>query len=210
MYEAVIFDWDGTLWDASSFIQHTYSIVFSRHGMEKMSVEMFRKKFKHDWRASLKDLGLGGYEDELEWEWRKQMEILNPMAYDWVKPLLEEIKSKVPTAIVSSAPKKHLLNEIRKNGLVELFNVVLGAEDVKAIKPDPTPLLIAAKKLDANAKKCLYVGDMVEDARACENAGIDFVAVEWGIHDETVLKAEKHVFFAENPLKLGDFIKESL
>ena len=210
MYEAVIFDWDGTLWDASSFIQHTYSIVFLRHGIEKMNGEMFRKTFKHDWRAALKNLGLEGYEDELEREWRKQMKILKPRAYEWVKPLLEEINAKVPSAIVSSAPKKHLSNEIRKNGLDDLFNVVLGAEDVKAIKPDPTPLLIAAKKLGADAKKCLYVGDMVEDARACEKAGIDFVAVDWGIHDETVLKAEKHVFFAGNPLKLRDFIKESL
>jgi phosphoglycolate phosphatase len=60
------------------------------------------------------------------------------------------------------------------------FDVVLGAEDVPAFKPDPSGLLLALERLQATPEEALYVGDTTIDAEAAANAGLRFVAVLTG------------------------------
>src|SRR5689334_7190780 len=73
-----------------------------------------------------------------------------------------------------------------------LFETVVGGDETKAHKPDPEPLLLAARRLNVEAEDCAYVGDSPFDIRAAKAAEMFAVAVTWGgIHDRAKLEAEQ-------------------
>jgi pyrophosphatase PpaX len=72
-----------------------------------------------------------------------------------------------------------------------LFETVVGGDETNAHKPDPEPLLLAARRMSAEPSDCAYVGDSPFDIRAAKAAGMFAVAVTWGgIHDRAKLEAE--------------------
>jgi phosphoglycolate phosphatase len=67
-----------------------------------------------------------------------------------------------------------------REGLLDAFACVLGAEDVPAFKPDPSGLLLALERLGVDAADAIYVGDTTIDAEAAANAALRFIAVLTG------------------------------
>jgi pyrophosphatase PpaX len=73
-----------------------------------------------------------------------------------------------------------------------LFETVVGGDETQRHKPDPQPLLEAARRLGVAPVDCAYVGDSPFDIRAAKNAHMYSVAVTWGrIHDRGMLEAEQ-------------------
>ena len=70
---------------------------------------------------------------------------------------------------------------LRRERLLDAFEVVVGGEDVSAHKPDPEGLLRAIDEVAASPDKTLYVGDSVTDAQTAERANVSFVAVLSGV-----------------------------
>ncbi len=210
MTGAVIFDWDGTLWDALDFIVDTYTEVFNKVGVKPWTKAEFRLNFRHDWKAALDEMGLADHEELLVSHWEKRITDAKPHAFPWVRPLFEALSTKTKLAVASSAPKKPLLAELKRSGLAEFLGSIVGADDVKNIKPDPEPLLVACATLDCDPADCIYVGDMAEDVMAAKACGMISCAVSWGIHEPVVLMAETPDFMADDHKSLQDFIMESL
>ncbi len=76
--------------------------------------------------------------------------------------------------------------------LGHLFETVVGGDETEKHKPDPEPLLLAARRLDADPRETAYVGDSPFDIRAAKAAGMHAVAVTWGrIHDRERLEREE-------------------
>jgi pyrophosphatase PpaX len=76
--------------------------------------------------------------------------------------------------------------------VAHFFEAVVGGDETKRHKPDPEPLLLAAKRMDADPSDCAYVGDSPFDIRAAKSAGMFGAAVTWGgIHDRAKLEAER-------------------
>jgi pyrophosphatase PpaX len=73
-----------------------------------------------------------------------------------------------------------------------LFEVLVGGNETDRHKPDPDPLLLAARRLGVDAIDCAYIGDSPFDIRAAKAAHMYSVAVTWGrIHDREKLEAEQ-------------------
>jgi pyrophosphatase PpaX len=73
-----------------------------------------------------------------------------------------------------------------------LFDTIVGGDETERHKPDPEPLLLAARRLGADPSETAYVGDSPFDVRAAKAAGMYAVAVTWGrIHDRASLDAEQ-------------------
>ncbi len=65
-------------------------------------------------------------------------------------------------------------------GLRDYFGVVVSGDTLLTKKPDPQPLLHAARKLNAIPLKSLMIGDSVNDVRAARSAGFQVVCVSYG------------------------------
>jgi pyrophosphatase PpaX len=76
--------------------------------------------------------------------------------------------------------------------IAHLFETVVGGDETQKHKPDPEPLLLAAKRMNARPDETAYVGDSPFDIRAAKAAGMHAIAVTWGrIHDRDRLEREE-------------------
>jgi pyrophosphatase PpaX len=76
--------------------------------------------------------------------------------------------------------------------IAHLFETVVGGDETEKHKPDPEPLLEAARRMGVSPSDCAYVGDSPFDIRAAKAAGMYAVAVTWGrIHDRSLLEQEE-------------------
>ncbi len=61
-----------------------------------------------------------------------------------------------------------------------LAAALVAGDDCRRAKPNPEPLLLAAKIAGVAPENCIYVGDDVRDSVAARAAGMQFIAACWG------------------------------
>jgi pyrophosphatase PpaX len=87
--------------------------------------------------------------------------------------------------------------------VAHLFETVVGGDETERHKPDPAPLLLAAKRMQADPAETAYVGDSPFDIRAAKAAGMHAVAVTWGrIHERDRLAREEPDAIVDAPKEL--------
>jgi pyrophosphatase PpaX len=73
-----------------------------------------------------------------------------------------------------------------------LFDVIVGGDETERHKPDPQPIQLALKRLEARPEESAYVGDSPFDIAAGKAAGVFSVGVTWGrIHARERLEPEE-------------------
>lgn len=65
-------------------------------------------------------------------------------------------------------------------GVYDYFEIVVSGDTLPVKKPDPAPLLHAAKFFGVPASQALMVGDSISDVKAARNAGFQIVCVSYG------------------------------
>ena len=106
--------------------------------------------------------------------------------FDCVGPVLRKIRAaNLRTGIVTTKLNYRINSILNANNMLDLFDVIVGADDVTKTKPDPEGLLLALRKLSVSATSAVYIGDHVIDAEAARNAGLPFIAVLTGKHQRS-------------------------
>jgi pyrophosphatase PpaX len=109
--------------------------------------------------------------------------------YPGAKDAVLSLKAKgVKLGIVTSKLTKGAHRGLARGGFDGVFSVVVGADDVTAHKPDPTPVLHALTLLGATADQAVFVGDSPHDINAGRRAGTRTAAALWGPFARTVLE----------------------
>jgi phosphoglycolate phosphatase len=97
---------------------------------------------------------------------------------------------------VSNKTGRFLRAEITHLGWDSHFSTVVGAGDAHADKPDPAPILMALRALDAHPDASVwYLGDTASDMQAARAAGITGVLVGDASHDGGVARAAPDIHF---------------
>jgi len=65
-------------------------------------------------------------------------------------------------------------------GVLDHFGIVVSGDTLPVKKPDPAPLLHAAKHFGVTAAESLMVGDSVSDVKAARAAGFQIVCMSYG------------------------------
>lgn len=107
--------------------------------------------------------------------------------------------------IVTSKRVSLATKSLKAHGLYDLFACVNGAEDSEGHKPDPDPLLQAAKKLGVSPSRCVYVGDSPYDLQAAHAADMPCVGVSWGkfFGRDTLLEEMPSVLISDSAELVG-------
>lgn len=101
--------------------------------------------------------------------------------FEHVSPLLDALDAQaVPWGIVTNKAIRYAEPVTRALGLYDRAGVVIGGDSTPHSKPHPEPLLEAARRLQIEPARCLYVGDDLRDVQAGHAAGMLTVAVTWG------------------------------
>ena len=110
--------------------------------------------------------------------------------------------------VVTSKRRLVALEGLKRFGYADAFELVNGVEASVAHKPEPEPLLNAAKAMGLNPERCVYVGDSPYDLRAAHSAGMKAVAVTWGkFFDGITLAKEEPSAIINEPAQLLGAVK---
>jgi pyrophosphatase PpaX len=120
-----------------------------------------------------------------------------------IPELLNELREAgIRLAIVSSKMRGGVERGLRLFDLAESFELIVGAEDVKAHKPHPEPLERALATLGLAADEALYIGDSIHDIAAGRAAGLRTAAAGWGPFPHEELAAALPDYLLLTPLEL--------
>ncbi|MCR4964966.1 MAG: HAD family hydrolase [Bacteroidales bacterium] len=109
-------------------------------------------------------------------------------AKGWVPNLFPNVLETIQTlyshgvmmAIASSRNSTSLRGFLQEMNLTEVVRMVVGADEVKAHKPDPEPVNVILSALKIPADECVVVGDMPVDIMMGNAAGAHTCAVTFG------------------------------
>lgn len=186
-YEAVLFDFDYTLADATEAIVECFNHALTEFGFPEAEAIRIKKTVGMTVIEAMKTLS-GKDDNELFEEMRivfskKADEIMTMKTklYDDTIPILQYLKTKgIKTGIVTNKYRYRIAEVLEKFSISQIVDVVIGYEDVEKRKPNPEAIFTAADKLNLPYDKILYIGDSLVDAEAAQRAGVDFIAVTTG------------------------------
>jgi pyrophosphatase PpaX len=105
-------------------------------------------------------------------------------------------------AVVTSKRHKLAWHGLECFGLERFFEFLVGSDDFPEHKPEPGPLLEAARRMELEPGECCYVGDSPFDMRAARSASMLAVAVLWGMFSREELLAAGAQAVAATPAEL--------
>lgn len=177
MYKAVVFDFDGTIIDTE---KHLYEIInkhLTHHKVEPVTLEFYRSHIGghaqglHDYLENQigQDNKQKIYDEHNQTS--HELEMIETIA-----KLMAYLKQRhIPMAIATSSYKKDILPTVQKLGLDNYIDVIVGREDVEAVKPDPELYLSAVQQLNYSPAHCLAIEDSANGATGATNAGLDVI-----------------------------------
>jgi len=88
---------------------------------------------------------------------------------------------------VTNKAEQFTLPILRDLGIIDRFGIVVSGDTLDVKKPDPGPLLYAAKELGADPKTSLMLGDSKSDVKAARAAGFQIICMSYGYnHGEDI------------------------
>lgn len=185
MLEAVIFDLDGTLWDASEPIAMGWNKAFEKRGLSPITSEDVRGVCGLPMDEILRVLQPEHATKELLEEIihleEEILETVHGSLYPGMLETLEALKEKYKLYIVSNC----------QSGYIELFlrtlNLSSYFEDAECWGNTKNPKGQNIKDLmERNSiKHAIYVGDTLGDQRAAKEAGVPFYFAAYGFGEST-------------------------
>ncbi len=199
MFEAVIFDWDGTLADTRQAIVTAFQKTLSEINC-KVSDEYIERRIGIGAADTFRDIlrsakmqfdekliqRLVERKSQLEIELTDQVKL-----FPGARELLEALHGKVKMGLASMNNRSVVIHLLKANDLEKYFNAVLTAESISHSKPDPEIFLKAASKLKASPEKCVVVEDSIFGVKAAKLANMGCVAVVTGVYSRLELEKEK-------------------
>ena len=187
--DVALLDLDGTVLDTYAPIlesmRYATKMVFGEALPDSKLVSMVGQPLVTQMQAFAAERGCGSeVADELTRVYREYNERdLDEKSFPFpgVPEAIASLKNAGFTVGVVTSKRAVLATKsLKAHGLFDAFACVNGAEDSTAHKPDPDPLLTAAKKLGVSPDRCVYVGDSPYDLQAAHAANMPCVGVTWG------------------------------
>lgn len=124
-----------------------------------------------------------------------------------VKQVLKELKKSYELGVVSNCAHKEILSILKASGIdVNLFDIVVGDDEVRHGKPWPDEILKAEKLIHHSAD--YMVGDSPYDIMAGKKARCKTVAVLTGDYSRKRLKEEKPDYIIKDLKELPGVLKK--
>ncbi len=185
--QALIFDFDGTIFDTETPEFTHWQALYTEHGRE-LNLEDWQRGIG-TWGAFDPWAGLPGHvqaqRDTLQVALRDRVhaELQDADLRRGVRGVLEAVApAGLKLGLASSSDRAWIDRWLTHHGLRDLFATTATQDDVARVKPDPELYLLAARTLGVRPEHCLAVEDSLNGATAAVAAGMNVIVVP---HDIT-------------------------
>lgn len=184
-YKTLLFDMDGTVIDTDPLLKESFHILYDkyRHGIYTPEEKIWYfsgPPIKKTLAKEFPDLDI----EFIFKEFSKVSESLyqtHTFKYEHSKEVLLELKKAgYQLGIVTN--KIHRLAEyaLKCVDLENIFDVIIGYEDVINPKPDKEGIIKAINLFNSDIDSTIYIGDNASDILSADNASVDSCLVTWG------------------------------
>ena len=199
MFEAVIFDWDGTLGDTRQVIVIAFQKALSEINC-KVSDEYIERRIGIGAADTFRDILRSAkmqFDEKLiqrlvERKSQFEIELTDQVKlFPGARELLEALQGKVKMVLASMNNRSVIIHLLKAKDLEKYFDAVLTAESISHSKPDPEIFLKAASNLKARPEKCVVVEDSIFGVKAAKSANMGCIAVVTGVYSKLELEKEQ-------------------
>ena len=96
----------------------------------------------------------------------------------------------LPMGVVTNKAADFTLALLRKKGLADTFDVIVGGDTTPHKKPHPEPIYHACRAMGSEAASNLHIGDSIHDIHAAKAAGSAAYCVPYGYNEGRAVRAE--------------------
>ena len=186
--DALLFDLDGTLFDTAPDIIDALNRVLREHGRTEVSLDLLRSRINggslallgHTFNIDEHHPDFAGLKEKLLSHYAEISDYKTTF-FAGIPELLDHLDdNQVPWGIVTNRFTRLAQPLLKHFGIAERTRCLVGADLVKAPKPEPDSLLHACELLNINPKKTLYIGDSYSDIKAAHAAGMSAMLAMYG------------------------------
>ena len=185
-YSTLLFDMDGTIANTDELIVQTFLTLYKlyRDGVETPREQIYyfsgppiRESLKKEFPNLDQQFILDEFH-RISWDYYPKYTTI----YDDCKRVLLKLKELgFKLGIVTNKIHRTTEYVLKLLDLENIFDVVIGFDDVLVGKPNKEGMYKAMNKLgESDPKKVLYIGDNESDLTTANNAGVDCMLVTWG------------------------------
>jgi beta-phosphoglucomutase len=190
MFEAVIFDWDGTLADTRKAIVTSFHKALKEINLEVPTQYIERRigigaseTFREILKAANRKVDEKVVKQLVERKSRVQIQLADQVAlFEGTVELLEALRGKVKVGLASMNNRAVVMQMLKINKLADCFDTILTVEAVSQSKPNPEIFLKTAKLLKTSPQVCVVVEDSIFGVKAAKSAGMSCIAVTTGVY----------------------------
>jgi phosphoglycolate phosphatase len=184
---AVLFDLDGTLVDTAPDMVAVLTDMQNSRGKQPLDYEeirahvskgaigLLRLAFPESAAAQLADLQI----EYLE-RYAQALCVQSSLFHGLAELLRGLDRIELPWGAVTNKPRHLTESLLEALGLLSRAASVVNGDTHPQRKPDPAPLLLAARQIGVNPTESVYVGDAARDIQAGRAAGMATIAARYG------------------------------
>ena len=185
MIQCVVFDMDGVLFDSEALVIQCWEQTAQVHGIPEIreichqclgiNADLTRQMFLEKYGA---DFPYDTLKQEMSARYWEQVKAGKLQLKPGVREMLETLRQNGwKTAIASSTRTVVVREEMRRFGLEQMFDQIVGGDMVRRSKPDPEIYRMACGSLNLGPEFCAAVEDSPNGVRSAAAAGIRTVMI---------------------------------
>lgn len=214
-YDAVVFDWDGTVMDSTHAIATAIRMASADLGLSVpsmalaswvigLSLESALYRAVPDLNAEQMPLFLERY--------RYHFMQRDPQIklFDGILSFMDELKAQDVVLTVATGKSRVGLDRVLQSVKLQDYFAATRCADETQSKPHPMMLYELMDELSLAPEKVLMVGDTTHDITMASNAGLDSLAVTYGAHDPDTLGSANPTYMVDSVAAMRELVLQRL
>lgn len=210
MYNYILFDFDGTVFDTVEGISKSVKYALNKHGMDAPleSLRCFAgppliEKFMEVFGVTVEEA------QDLVDDYReryKPIGIFECRSFPGIEQLLTELRAAGKKLAIATLKPQYMAESIlERSGLITYFDSIFGSDhNGKGTKEEMAGKCMAA--IGAKPDETILVGDTKYDILGAHKAGLKAIGVRYGYAAEGELEAADADFIVDTVEQLKDFL----